>query len=74
MDLIPNFAIPYGDTNAKRGYWKQGPGMDLFHAVEQQIGAQNIMAEDLGYMTESVEKNCWQIVAFPGDQAVTICF
>ena len=39
--------------------------MDLFHAVEQQIGAQNIMAEDLGYMTESVKK-LLQTVAFRG--------
>lgn len=50
------FAIPYGDANAQRGHWKQGPGMDLFSAVEQKIGVQNIMAEDLGYMTDSVKK------------------
>ncbi len=50
------FAIPYGDANAQRGRWKQGPGMALFSAVEQKIGAQNIMAEDLGYMTDSVKK------------------
>ena len=67
------FAIPYGDTNAKRGYWKQGPGMDLFHAVEQQIGAQNIMAEDLGYMTESVKKLLADS-GFPGIKLLQFAF
>ena len=67
------FAIPYGDTNAKRGYWKQGPGMDLFHAVEKQIGAQNIMAEDLGYMTESVKKLLADS-GFPGIKLLQFAF
>ena len=67
------FAIPYGDTNAKRGYWKQGPGIDLFHAVEQQIGAQNIMAEDLGYMTESVKKLLADS-GFPGIKLLQFAF
>ena len=67
------FAIPYGDANAKRGYWKQGPGMDLFRAVEQQIGAQNIMAEDLGYMTESVKKLLADS-GFPGIKLLQFAF
>lgn len=50
------FAIPYGDTTAKNGYWKQGPGMKLFRAVERAIGKQQIIAEDLGFMTGAVKK------------------
>lgn len=50
------FAIPYGDTTAKRGHWKQGPGMKLFRAVERAIGKQQIIAEDLGFMTDAVKK------------------
>lgn len=59
------YAIPYGDTNAQRGHWKQGPGIGLFRAVEEKIGPQHIIAEDLGYLTESVR----QLLAdsgFPG--------
>ena len=50
------FAIPYGDDTAKNGRWKKGPGMDLFHAVERAIGKQQIIAEDLGFMTDAVKK------------------
>lgn len=50
------YAIPYGETTARNGYWKQGPGMKLFRAVENAIGKQPIIAEDLGYLTDSVRK------------------
>ena len=42
------YAIPYGETTAKNGCWKQGPGMKLFNEVEKTIGRQAIIAEDLG--------------------------
>ena len=67
------FAIPYGDANAQRGHWKQGPGMDLFSAVEQKIGKQNIMAEDLGYMTDSVKK-LLSDSGFPGIKLLQFAF
>ena len=67
------FAIPYGDANAQRGHWKQGPGMDLFSTVEQKIGKQNIMAEDLGYMTDSVKK-LLSDSGFPGIKLLQFAF
>ena len=48
------YAIPYGAPDATVGEWKKGPGMALFRAIEQAIGAREILAEDLGYVTESV--------------------
>lgn len=50
------YSIPYGDKTAERGHWEQGPGMDLFHALEIKLGHQEVIAEDLGYITKSVEK------------------
>ena len=50
------YSIPYGDETAERGHWEQGPGMDLFHALEARLGHQEVIAEDLGYITKSVEK------------------
>ncbi len=50
------FAIPYGSESAAPGVWKQGPGMDLFRAVEAAVGKQRIIAEDLGFLTESVHR------------------
>ncbi len=50
------YAIPYGDKTAKNGHWEQGPGMDLFHAVEATLGKREVIAEDLGFMTDSVRQ------------------
>lgn len=50
------YAIPYGAPDAKNGQWEQGPGMKLFRALEETIGRQNIIAEDLGFLTESVRE------------------
>ena len=50
------YSIPYGDTTAKNGHWEKGPGMDLFRAVERSLGWHEVIAEDLGYMTDSVRQ------------------
>ena len=54
------FAIPYGHTTAREGHWERGPGMSLFSAMGGLLTAQNqdappVIAEDLGFMTPSVE-------------------
>ncbi|MBQ6362723.1 MAG: 4-alpha-glucanotransferase [Lachnospiraceae bacterium] len=48
------YAIPYGDETAQHGKWCPGPGLDLFNAIRHAMGDRKIIAEDLGYMTESV--------------------
>lgn len=50
------FAIPFGSETAAEGTWRKGPGMELFHAVEKQLGKKELIAEDLGYLTPQVEK------------------
>ena len=50
------YAIPYGDKTAEHGWWEKGPGIDLFRAVSVRLGARKIIAEDLGYMTDSVKR------------------
>ena len=67
------FAIPYGDANAKRGQWRKGPGMDLFRAVEKSIGRQPIIAEDLGYLTDSVKQLLTES-GFPGMKILEFAF
>lgn len=67
------FAIPYGDTTAKRGKWKQGPGMKLFKVVERELGKKNIIAEDLGFLTDSV-KNLLSESGFPGMKVLELAF
>ena len=67
------FAIPFGDTTAMNGKWKQGPGMKLFRKVEEMIGRQNIIAEDLGYLTDSV-KQLLEDSGFPGMKVLELAF
>lgn len=46
------FAIPYGDTNTKRGIWMKGPGMSIFEAFYAN-GIKNLILEDLGVYSNS---------------------
>lgn len=46
--------VPYGEQTAKNGQWTKGPGIALFEAIKAQLGDVNIIAEDLGFMTDEV--------------------
>ena len=50
------YSIPFGDETAMGGHWEKGPGMDLFRTLERKLGKREVIAEDLGLMTPSVEK------------------
>ncbi len=49
------WAVPAGETTARRGRWRKAPGAELFTAIEASLG-QNpaIVAEDLGFITDEV--------------------
>jgi 4-alpha-glucanotransferase len=47
--------VPAGEETAVNGRWVQGPGADLFLAVEKALGKLPIIAEDLGVITPQVE-------------------
>ena len=67
------YAIPYGSPDAKNGEWRKGPGMDLFNAVERHIGRQRIIAEDLGFLTDSV-RQLLSDSGFPGMKVLEMAF
>ncbi len=50
------YSIPAGAKNAMRGKWKKGPGLELFHAIEDILGEKEVIAEDLGILTPEVLK------------------
>ena len=50
------YSIPFGDTNARNGHWEKGPGIALFQAMERALGKQEVIAEDLGFVTDSVRQ------------------
>ena len=67
------YAIPYGDSTAKNGYWKPGPGMDLFTTIENKLCKLPIIAEDLGFLTDSV-KQLLASTGFPGMKVLEFAF
>ena len=48
------WSIPYGDATAKGGKWIKGPGMDFVNAVKKGLPELNMIAEDLGFLTQEV--------------------
>ena len=67
------YAIPYGDDTARNGHWCPGPGMDLFRAIGEKLGKPRIIAEDLGFLTQTVH----QLLAdtgFPGMRVLQFAF
>ena len=50
------FSIPAGADSAKYGHWEPGPGMDLFNTIRWNLGDVQVIAEDLGTMTDSVRE------------------
>ena len=67
------YSIPYGDKDARGGHWEKGPGMALFRAIENALGKREVIAEDLGYMTDSVRKLV-QESGFPGMKVLEFAF
>lgn len=50
------WAVPYGDKTAENGKWEKGPGLELFQVLEKNIPDLDVIAEDLGFLTDSVRK------------------
>jgi len=65
--------IPYGDPTAEFGKWVKGPGKALFEAVKDALGDVNIIAEDLGYLTEEVIE-LREYTKFPGMKILQFAF
>ncbi len=50
------YSIPCDSKTAKNGKWRKAPGSQFFRAVEAALGDKRIIAEDLGFVTDSVRK------------------
>ncbi|MBZ0291267.1 MAG: 4-alpha-glucanotransferase [Anaerolineae bacterium] len=48
--------IPAEEETAIKGTWVDGPGADFFTVIQRELGELPIIAEDLGVITETVEK------------------
>jgi len=59
------YAINYGAKNARIGEWKYAYGSELFKKVKEELPHVDIIAEDLGYLTNDVY-TLMEEVGFPG--------
>ncbi|MFA7108255.1 MAG: 4-alpha-glucanotransferase [Sphaerochaetaceae bacterium] len=50
------WSIKAGSLNAVDGIWEKGPGYSLFKQIKKEIPNIKIIAEDLGFITDKVEK------------------
>jgi 4-alpha-glucanotransferase len=63
--LVAYWAVPEGASDARGGRWRRGPGRALFDAVSHELGELALIAEDLGVITEPVER-LRRSLGFPG--------
>jgi len=67
------YSIPYGDPTAENGHWEKGPGIDLFRCVEKNLGWHAVIAEDLGFVTDTVRQLVRES-GFPGMKVLEFAF
>lgn len=67
------YCIPFGSPDARNGKWRTGPGMKLFRALASSLGEMPIIAEDLGFLTDSV-KALLKDSGFPGMKLLQFAF
>ncbi|MDL2323678.1 4-alpha-glucanotransferase [Ruminococcaceae bacterium OttesenSCG-928-A16] len=67
------YAIPASAKTAVEGEWRKGPGMQFIGEVNRQLGKANIIAEDLGYLTDDVRALLRQS-GYPGMKVLQFAF
>ena len=67
------WSIPYGDKTAENGEWVKGPGIEIFKQINKKLGKVNIIAEDLGSLTEDTIKMRNE-TGYPGMKILTFAF
>ena len=67
------YAIAAGEKTAVNGHWEKGPGLHFFEIMEKKLGKLNLIAEDLGFITDSVRK-LLKDTNFPGMKVLQHAF
>jgi 4-alpha-glucanotransferase len=63
--FVAYWSVRRGNKTARRGTWRRGPGAAVFRAVEDALGPLDLVAEDLGVITEPVVRLRREL-GFPG--------
>jgi malto-oligosyltrehalose synthase/4-alpha-glucanotransferase len=65
--------VDAGETTAKKGKWKQGPGKDFFDVIKKALGRLPFIAEDLGDIDDAVY-DLRDSFNFPGMKVLQFAF
>lgn len=67
------WSVPASEKTAVNGQWQPGPGRRFFTKMQQQLGEQPIIAEDLGIITPEVEQ-LRSGLGYPGMKVLLFAF
>ncbi|MBS7006981.1 4-alpha-glucanotransferase [Anaerostipes sp.] len=67
------FVIPAEAETAAGGKWEKGPGLDFFLTLKEKLGDVKIIAEDLGFLTDSV-RELQREIGYPGMKILEFAF
>lgn len=67
------YTLPFSAKNAVNGIWKDGPGIELFQSLQNELGGIEIIAENLGYLTPGV-RLLHEATGYPGMNVLQFAF
>ncbi len=67
------WSVPYGDKTARNGKWVKGPDMDFIRTVKEKLPELEMIAEDLGFLTQEV-LDLRDASGFPGMKVLGFAF
>ena len=67
------YQVGIAEETAENGKWVKGPGIDFFNTLKKELELMDIIAEDLGYLTESV-RTLLKETGFPGMKILQFAF
>ena len=71
--FVASWGVEPGEETAVTGRWRRGPGLELFRAVEDELGPLPVVAEDLGVITPAVRRLRDEL-GFPGMRVLQFGF
>ncbi len=67
------YTVGAGAEDAREGTWQRGPGAELFRTAREALGDLPLVAEDLGFVTDSV-RELLRAVDIPGMKVLQFAF
>jgi 4-alpha-glucanotransferase len=68
------WAVPNGETTARNGRWRNGPGLPLFDAIRAACPEADLVAEDLGASDDGTVAAFLKATGLPGMQVLQFGF